>query len=74
MKNNTISFSLHTGHEAEINIKFRVTMAGTCKNQSHAGLWDSDLEGKSDDVVAALAFQTQTLWSFRDMSAQMIFN
>lgn len=44
-----MSFSLHTGPEAETNIMFRVTMAGTCKNQSLAGLWDSGLEGESED-------------------------
>lgn len=62
MKNNTISFSLHAGHEAETNIKFRVTVAGTGKNQSHVGLSDSGLEGKSDEaLVPALVFQTQ-IW------------
>lgn len=73
MKNNTISFSLHTGHEAETNIKFRVTMAGICKNQSHAGLWGSGLEGKSDDTRRSLGVSDSELWSFRVMPAQTIF-
>jgi len=49
-------------------------MAGTCKNQSHAVLWNSGLEGKSDDTSHNLGSSDSELWSFKVMSAQVIFN